>query len=508
LAAFWEKAMKNISNLFLSMIILVLVLNGCGSNPSPTITATMPAPNKELPTITIVPSTPTLTPEPTLPPIPVTIQEGNTFPKFGLHPKQSGELKDNRIGAFAGGLTGGGWKPGEPWDYSWMVNQIASRGVKRFRVSIDNLDAGSPDLDWSIPQYTIDPSHDTLITLLAQQGIAMTYVLTFWDKDTWPGGKGANCPRFKTEAEVDRYLQWVKFMVHHFKDRIQNYELWNEPNTIFCPQKIEVDDYINLVRRTVPVIRQEYPEAKIVIGATNYLSDPGTQEYLFKILNSDAMPLVDVISWHAMYGTSPEFDPEYYSGYPSIVQKIKDTASAHGFNGTYEADELTWFTIGGNNWDGWSKRYSDTVAAKYMARGITMNLGMDVTAGVGSALIFDSKWVAIPLVVQNLSTIMAGAEITNALAQIDSETKNVKSYYFSLPNGDMLIALWSDGKAADEDPGVPIKITIPGFTGWKASGIDVLNSFEQELVSISENNNLVIRDFLLKDYPMFIRLSK
>ena len=77
-----------------------------------------------------------------------------------------------------------------------------------------------------------------------------------------------------------------------------------------------------------------------------------------------------------MYGTSPEFDPDYYSKYSSIVKKIKDTASAHGFNGTYEADELTWFTIQGNNWDGWSKKYSDIVSGKYMARGIMMHLGM------------------------------------------------------------------------------------------------------------------------------------
>jgi hypothetical protein len=27
------------------------------------------------------------------------------------------------------------------------------------------------------------------------------------------------------------------------------------------------------------------------------------------ILNSDNLPLVDIVSWHPMYGTSPEFDP-------------------------------------------------------------------------------------------------------------------------------------------------------------------------------------------------------
>lgn len=501
--------MQNIAKEFLLTTILALALNGCGTSPSPNLAVETATSTLALSTLTPVTTTltPTLMPEPTLPPITVIIQEGNTRPKFGLHPKRSGELEDNRIGTFAGGLTGGGWKPGEPWDYEWMVDQIVSRGVKRFRVAIDNQDAGSPDLDWSIPQYTIDPSHDALITLLSQEGITMTYVLTFWDKDTWTGGKGANCPRFKSEAEVDRYLKFVQFIVHHFKDRIQNYEIWNEPNTVFCPQRIEIVDYINLVKRAVPIIRQEYPQAKIVVGATNYLGQADSQEYLLKILSSDIMPLVDIISWHPMYGTSPEFDSTYYSKYSSIVLEIKDTAFAHGFNGTYEADELTWFTVNGN-WDGWSKQYSDTASGKYMARGIVMHLGMDITVGVASALIFDSQWVSISSVVQNLSLTMTEAKVTKLPVNIDTDATNIMSYSFFLPDGDKLITIWNDGVAVDYDPGIPSVVTIYDYTGWKATGIDILNGFEQELITSNENNNLVIRSLMIKDYPIIIRLSK
>jgi hypothetical protein len=60
----------------------------------------------------------------------------------------------------------------------------------------------------------------------------------------------------------------------------------------------------------------------------------------------------------------------------------------------------------------------------------------------------------------------------------------------------------------DDDPGIPSTITIPGFVGWNASGIDILNGFEQKLITSDENGNLVIRDLLVKDYPIIIRLSK
>lgn len=45
------------------------------------------------------------------------------------------------------------------------------------------------------------------------------------------------------------------------------------------------------------------------------------------------MPSVDVITWHPLFSTSPEYESQYYYEYPSIVQQIKETAYAHGFRG-------------------------------------------------------------------------------------------------------------------------------------------------------------------------------
>ena len=39
------------------------------------------------------------------------------------------------------------------------------------------------------------------------------------------------------------------------------------------------------------------------------------------------------------------------------------------------------------------------------------------------------------------------------------------------------------------------------------TGIDVLQGYEQELVASEEGGNLVIRDLLVKDYPIILRLS-
>ena len=75
------------------------------------------------------------------------------------------------------------------------------------------------------------------------------------------------------------------------------------------------------------------------------------------------------------------------------------------------------------------------------------------------------------------------------------------------PEGGTLFALWTDGVASHDDPGVELTLTFPGLSAGKVVGADVLNGFEQELIVQTENGSLVIRDLLIKDYPIILRLT-
>ena len=70
---------------------------------------------------------------------------------------------------------------------------------------------------------------------------------------------------------------------------------------------------------------------------------------------------------------------------------------------------------------------------------------------------------------------------------------------------DKLLALWTHGAAVDDGSGVEATLTIPDFSAQKVMGIDVLNGFEQELVTSIENGNLVIENLLIRDYPIILR---
>lgn len=424
------------------------------------------------------------------------LQEGNNLPRTLLQSKPSSELADNRIGSLCH----------SPWcvrDEAHINNEFFDLGLKGIlRLTLNETDA--PAADWSEPELYVAPEDDKWITLVSKN-ITVAYILSFWDKANHPSGWEGNISRFKTEEEIQRYLDYVGFIVNHFKDRIHYYEIWNEPNYSVPLQYIEPADYINLVKRTIPVIRGIDPEAKIIVGGISGLEDPEAREYLFQILQSDIMPLVDIVSWHPFFGDSPQYDEfrEYYYSYSSLVQQIKDTASAHGFKGEYRADELTWRTSV-NPSPSQPRIYSEIAAAKYYARGSLLHLGMDVAVGV----MIDPRLLVIRSTTGNLCTLMVGARPQSGSIEIQSQATNVKSYGFSLPNGDQLIAIWSDGVAVDDDPGIPSTLIIPAISNWYATGTDVLNGIEQKLITSNENNNLIIRGLLIKDYPIVIRLSK
>lgn len=443
-------------------------------------------------------------------------QTGNTQEITKFQTKQSQELEDNRIGAM------GNFKEAihSEKDADSFVEAASTLGLKWVRLSIDWFDWHVVEDTKEYSEYYIDPNYDKAITGLANNDIKMMYTLSYWDESI-PlrlEEKKEEFSRFKTEEEIQNYLDYVQFIVHHFKDKIEYYEILNEPDGD-VGQYVELDDYTNLIKRVVPVIRGEDPNAKIVIGAVCNLREACHHEYLFGILNSDVLPLVNVISFHPMSGASPEYKNlddypsivqdeyyrNYYYNYPSIVQDIKDVALAHGFEGEYIAEEINYRTqadfIPTEPWT-----YSEVVAAKYYSRGIVMHLGMDMSVGtieLGFVLGGTKRYY----VFQNLCTIMAGNSPIDLPVEIQSEATNIKSYSFSLSNGDKLIALWTDGVAMDDDLGINANLTIQDITTRDVTGIDILNGYQQSITVNNESGSLVIQDLIVRDYPLILRIA-
>jgi hypothetical protein len=462
---------------FLTMA--AIVMNGCTPGSAPT-----PSP----PTAANVPPTSTSIPPRNL------MQLENNLPKTPLSLKSSQELDDNRIGGVAETQHIGDW--------------VWNAGLKWMRVIVDP-DGRWQYVDWEKDEYSIDPKEEQVIDDLISRDVRIMLVLDVWHIEN-------KVVYDKTEEDIAKYVSWVRFMIHHFKGRIAYYEILNEPDMSGAetPSGMPVDAYVKLVKRTVPVIREEDPNAKIVVGAVPDTRFNDCREWIWGLLNSEVMPLVDGISWHGMYGAALSDDPRgvrdagarqganYWENYPAFIEKIQSVAATNGFEGEFLVEEMLWRTP---SMPERSEPYgfTDISGAKYYARAIIIHLSLDVATGL--AVVPEDIRPRSYSVIRALSTIMAGAQPVDLPVVIGSDASNIKYYGFTLSNGDKLLALWTDGAAVEYDPGVSAKLTIPGSSAQRVTGVDVLNGFEQELITEAEDGDLVIHNLLVKDYPIILR---
>ncbi|GAG35190.1 unnamed protein product, partial [marine sediment metagenome] len=151
--------------------------------------------------------------------------------------------------------------------------------------------------------------------------------------------------------------------------------------------------------------------------------------------------------------------------------------------------------------------YSDIVSAKYYSRGIIINLGLDFTVGLCEMQPGNYDLTRMRAV-RNLATVMAGAKPINLPIEIETRATNIRSYSFSLSNGDKLIALWIEGIVVDNHPGINATINVKSLYSPDVTGIDVLAGWQQPLVIAPGTGSLVIKNLIVRDYPLIIKIKK
>jgi hypothetical protein len=455
----------------------------------------------------------------------VVLQEGNNQPQTKIQPKKSEELEDNHIGIDTGPFT----------TDAGMLERLRDSGVKWVRVGFV-----SPDpLCWqwvlrSLGVYEIDQKADDFVTGLSDNGINVVLMLGVGctglsERVPWnPQGQGWGAlgdsePEwwFKTQEDLDNYIDFVKFMAEHFKGRVKYYEIWNEPN---CGKYeadirggITLEDYRKVLKQVAVVIKEEDPQAKIVAGAVGSFEVDGIA-WLKGMLEDGVAPLVDYISWHPFYGESPYSDELFansderfghtsWRDYAFNVDNLKKEVGSLGFRGGYMAEEMIWNTP--TDYVANQLLCTDFEAAKYAARAIIMNLQLNITMADNQIRGPYDPISLLPrqYVIRTLCTTMAGATPSVLALQLSSNAENLKNATFVLPNGDLLVALWNDIIAADSSVGKRTNVTVKGFAAQSVTGIDTLNGFTQPLNAEFVGENTAIDDLLVGDYPMIIKLS-
>lgn len=434
------------------------------------------------------------------------LQAGNSSPVSFIQLKNAEELTDTRIGVLVSGVIR---NPAEQW-IGW-AETLKQDGFTQTRITLNASDGPAVTLDIADIEKEIPAEYVDLYRQMKDMGIETRYSLNFWDMEYQLNGGEPSYQRLSSEEEIERYIEYVRMVVTSLKGLVGGYELWNESdaNTDWH-QRIEPEDFIEVARRVIPLIREIDPDAKIVLPSTSSYMDIPCQEYSKIILSSDVIALADVISLHTVNNdASPVYRSDYYYGYDQMWNDIKALAEAHGFAGEYYADELNYrseYSLSVLQPEqGEYHPYEPEVAAKYFARMIAINLGMDISVGTSGT--DTTGRPAEARMIRNMAYLMEGLKAAPLSVEVNSTSEFIRYYTFENADGDPYIVIWNDVEAKVESEDIEASLVINSGTADSVIAVNpyLLNS--QQLVFENTAAGVVIDQLLIKDYPIMIQID-
>ena len=399
-------------------------------------------------------------------------------------------------------------------------------------------------------KYVIDSRADAAITECVENGAEVVMCLAYNNWLYTPEGKRPRgkqiweipydmTPRLPTDTPemMVGFKNYVRFMVRHFRDRIRYFEIWNEQNLpirhwgrgyAFGETPAAAREFSQLIKEVAPIIREEAPKAKVMLGSTGGLA----ADFQEVCLKEGVGKLVDAIGWHPFYHLEPE-NP-YYRNYVADVQKFKTLAAAHGFKGEYMATEWAYSAAYPPLTDGLMV-CTELTKAKYLVRTMIIHAWLDVVsfwnetwagcrAGWSIGL-FRWTFSADPLsptqpepayyAFRTLCTVFDDTKPAEIAVKFDQPNPTqsfdrdpyltFETFAFTRGN-EKLVAIWVAGSASDNFRDVPVDVALPGQKCKRVTCIDILNGNEQELRADISSDGVHLKGMLLKDYPLVLRL--
>ncbi len=203
------------------------------------------------------------------------------------------------------------------------------------------------------------------------------WIQTGYGNTIYPGGGGDNLGAGMPLSDVAReaYEKWVAAMVQRYRDRVKDWEVWNEPN--FGDNKVntpEITADFNI--RTARIIKSIQPEANISALSLGHI-DVDYVERFFRYLHAhDACGLFRDVTYHD-YVYNPDSNKLKVYQMRQIVEKYAPgMILRQGENGApsepYAGGAL------------WNHDWTELSQAKWYLRRMLENLGNDIECSVFS----------------------------------------------------------------------------------------------------------------------------
>jgi hypothetical protein len=152
---------------------------------------------------------------------------------------------------------------------------------------------------------------DEIINDLYAKGLTI-WLQTSYGNPIYPGGGSPNLAGGMPSSEeaLAAWDRWVKAMVLRYKDKVAEWEIWNEPdlNSNHTP---EMTAAFNI--RTAEIIKKHQPNAIVAGLAFCKLSEGFLRGFLDYVKDKGKLHLFDQLSYHC-YSSNPD------SSYPTVMR--------------------------------------------------------------------------------------------------------------------------------------------------------------------------------------------
>ncbi len=210
-------------------------------------------------------------------------------------PKNSSEIESSPFGIQAGTLTDS------------LVARAAEIGVKwtRLGASWPAIEKEKGIYNWEETDQAFDVALKNGITpfVTLGGGNKIYSKLTTYDNPADAEIYGYKPePPIKDRVAMEAYLTYVRATVERYKDKIDYWEVWNEPNhRNYWGSEPDGKEYGKLLFETARLIKEIDPDCKVIGGSMAGINPQFADDFLS--VGSDK--LIDIISYHN-YGAVPE----------------------------------------------------------------------------------------------------------------------------------------------------------------------------------------------------------